>query len=238
MPPCNSENIQIMRRSSPRTIYLTRHGESENNVYGKIGGNAPLSSRGEQYANALAGYINALNIPCQKVYTSRLQRTQQTAKHINSNLVVRPEIDEINAGLHDNLTYEDIAAAFPAEFALRDNDKLKYRYPQGESYLDVVDRLKPVLEELETEADNVLIISHQATIRCILTLLAGYPVGDLPYLKIPLHTLIKLRIDTNGISIEYLRLNVECVDTHRPKPDNCRSDRQIEDACVTVPFHY
>ena len=59
--------ITFLFRSSPRTIYLTRHGESENNVYGKIGGNAPLSSRGEQYANALAGYINALNIPCQKV---------------------------------------------------------------------------------------------------------------------------------------------------------------------------
>ena len=43
----------------------------------------------------------------------------------------------------------------------------------------------------------------------------GYPVDQLPYLKIPLHTLIKLRIDDNGISIEYLGLNVDCVDTHR-----------------------
>ena len=38
---------------------------------------------------------------------------------------------------------------------------------QGESYVDVVSRLKPVLEELETEADNLLIISHQATIRSV-----------------------------------------------------------------------
>ena len=44
--------------------------------------------------------------------------------------VVRPEINEINAGLHDNMTYEDIASEFPAEFALRDSDKLNYRYPE------------------------------------------------------------------------------------------------------------
>ena len=54
-------------RETPRTIYISRHGESENNLYGRIGGNAPLSPRGEQYAQALANYVNSLNIPCQKV---------------------------------------------------------------------------------------------------------------------------------------------------------------------------
>ena len=45
-----------------------------------------------------------------------------------------------SAGEHDNMTYEEIAAKFPVEFALRDKDKLCYRYPGGESYLDVVER--------------------------------------------------------------------------------------------------
>jgi hypothetical protein len=31
-----------------RTIYLSRHGESEFNLYGKIGGNSPLSTQGEK----------------------------------------------------------------------------------------------------------------------------------------------------------------------------------------------
>ena len=43
---------------------------------------------------------------------------------------IRHEIDEINSGEHDNMTYEDIAANFPVEFALRDRDKLNYRYPK------------------------------------------------------------------------------------------------------------
>ena len=38
---------------------------------------------------------------------------------------------------HDGMTYEEIAENFPTEFAERDQDKLRYRYPKGESYLDV-----------------------------------------------------------------------------------------------------
>jgi len=135
------------------------------------------------------------------------------------------------------MTYEDIAEQFPEEFALRDMDKLNYRYPQGESYMDVVARLKPLVSELEQD-DNILVISHQATIRCILTLLLDTPMQDLPYLKIPLHTVMKLNIPESGaITIEYIRLPVDCVDTYRPKPENCSLDRKLEDACLTVPFH-
>ena len=52
-------NIHI----TPRTIYLTRHGESQHNVVGKIGGNSDLSPTGQTYAGLLSEYINNQNIP-------------------------------------------------------------------------------------------------------------------------------------------------------------------------------
>ena len=52
------------------TIYLTRHGESENNLFGKIGGNAELSERGEKYALALNTFITSLHLPDLKVSVS------------------------------------------------------------------------------------------------------------------------------------------------------------------------
>ena len=52
-------NIHI----TPRTIYLTRHGESQHNVVGKIGGNSDPSPTGQTYAGLLADYINGQNIP-------------------------------------------------------------------------------------------------------------------------------------------------------------------------------
>ena len=46
------------------TLYLTRHGESEFNVAGKIGGDSPLAPRGKEYADVLGTYFNALGKSC------------------------------------------------------------------------------------------------------------------------------------------------------------------------------
>ena len=40
----------------------------------------------------------------------------------------------LDAGVMEGLTYEEISERFPEEFAARDNNKLIYRYPSGESY--------------------------------------------------------------------------------------------------------
>ena len=73
-----------------QTIYLTRHGQSEYNYQGKIGGDSGLSVMGEKFAVALAKYCvdtlpkdpetNAPR-PC-RLWTSSLQRTILTARHI------------------------------------------------------------------------------------------------------------------------------------------------------------
>lgn len=97
------------------------------------------------------------------------------------------------------MMYEEIQEHYPLEFALRDQDKYRYRYPKGEvrvsffqkshgfvcvccfdivcvfdlslvlrqSYEDLVQRLEPVMMELERQ-ENVLVICHQAVMRCFL----------------------------------------------------------------------
>ena len=46
-----------------RTIYLSRHGESQYNLYGKIGGDSSLSSQGIKYSIKLAAHFEQLNLP-------------------------------------------------------------------------------------------------------------------------------------------------------------------------------
>lgn len=70
-------------------------------------------------------------------------------------------------GICEGLTYEEMQERFPQEFAWRDQDKLRYRYPWGESYIDIMTRLRPVLSALEDE-HNVLVVGHQAVLRCML----------------------------------------------------------------------
>ena len=42
-----------------------------------------------------------------------------------------------------------------------------HRYPSGESYLDVIQRLEPVVIEVERQKDSVCIVGHQAILRVI-----------------------------------------------------------------------
>ncbi|XP_052823200.1 6-phosphofructo-2-kinase/fructose-2,6-bisphosphatase isoform X4 [Octopus bimaculoides] len=156
-------NIHVL----PRTIYLTRHGESLMNLEGKIGGDSDLSDRGWQYARSLSEFVKNENIQDLKVWTSEMKRTKQTAQYIDSPTEHWKTLNEIDAGICEGMTYEEIHEKHPDEFALRDQDKFHYRYPGGESYQDLVARLEPVIMELERQ-ENVMVICHQAVARCLL----------------------------------------------------------------------
>ena len=172
-----------------RTIWLTRHGESEYNVIGRIGGDAPLSAHGRSFAANLAAWVDD-RTPI--VWTSTLRRTRQTAEALSLSSTAWRALDEIDAGTCEGMTYDEIREQMPDEFAARQRDKLRYRYPRGESYLDVIDRLDPLMNELERVAGPLLIIGHQAVLRAVYAYLAGKPREDCPFLEIPLHTIIEL----------------------------------------------
>lgn len=206
-----------------RPIYMTRHGQSQYNELGKIGGDSPLSAEGELYAQALAKYVHkeilGLNEDGSfpggeapdslqdaklhsRLYTSSLRRTRDTSAHIKHPvcsdgwIVMRPRawknLDEIFAGTFDGMTYEEIQQIAPEEFAERARSKLRYRYPRGESYLDVIERLEPVVMELERQRDAVMIVGHQGILRILYAYFTGRNREDAPFVPIPLNTLIKL----------------------------------------------
>ncbi|XP_016658252.1 6-phosphofructo-2-kinase/fructose-2,6-bisphosphatase isoform X3 [Acyrthosiphon pisum] len=206
-------NIHII----PRTIYLTRHGESEWNKEGKIGGDSQLSPNGVKYAIALANYINEQNIKNLRVWTSWHYRTIQTASGVQAPQERWKSLNEIDAGVCDGKTYAMIKREYPEQFAARDKDKFAYRYPRGESYEDLVARLEPVIMELERQG-NVLVVSHQAVFRCLLAYFLDKNSEELPYLEVPLHSLIKLTPVAYGCKMEQINFPIEAVNTHRPKP--------------------
>ncbi|KAI4872520.1 hypothetical protein NFI96_025143 [Prochilodus magdalenae] len=222
---------------TPRSIYLSRHGESELNLLGRIGGDTGLSSQGTRYASALCEFIKNQAITDLKVWTSHMKRTIQTAEALGVPYEQWKALNEIDAGVCEEMTYEEIQENYPEEFALRDQDKYRYRYPKGESYEDLVHRLEPVIMELERQ-ENVLVICHQAVMRCLLAYFLDKSAVELPYLKCPLHTVLKLTPVAYGCKVEYFYLNVKAVNTHREKPANVDVTRRSEDALRTVPDHF
>ncbi|KAL4623791.1 6-phosphofructo-2-kinase/fructose-2,6-bisphosphatase 2-like isoform X1 [Arapaima gigas] len=205
-------NIHVHSHS----IYLCRHGESEYNMQGRIGGDSGLSVRGRQFARALQGFVEEQQLPNLKVWTSQLRRTIQTAEELSVPYEQWKILNEIDAGVCEEMTYEMIQDSYPEEFALRNQDKYHYRYPGGESYQDLVQRLEPVIMELERQG-NVLVICHQAVMRCLLAYFLDKNAEDLPYLKCPLHQVLKLTPVAYGCKVEKFDLKVEAVNTHRDR---------------------
>lgn len=204
----------------PHCIYLCRAGESDYNIKGKIGGDSSLSLRGRKFAVTLKKYIEEQRMTELKVWTSQLRRSIQTAEGLGVPYEQWKALNELDAGVCEEKTYEEVKEHYPDEYSLRAQDKYHYRYPSGESYQDLVQRLEPVIMELERRG-NVLVICHQAVMRCLLSYFLDKSADEMPYLKCPLHTLLKLTPIAYGCRVETVNFNVEAVNTHR--------ERSVED---------
>lgn len=212
-------NVHVQRRP----FYFSRHGQSEYNALGKIGGDSKLTAHGEEYALALGSWAeqNIMHLPdgtaiAARLWTSSLQRTILTARHIPHPTTAGPEgiewvqmrpkvfrnLDEIYAGSCDGMTYEQIADLFPAESAERKKAKFAYRYPRGESYTDLIARLEPIAHELERQRDPILVVAHQAILRVLYAYLMGMPREKCIDVSIPLNTVIKLTPTSFGCEEE------------------------------------
>ncbi|CAL8083901.1 unnamed protein product [Calicophoron daubneyi] len=227
-------NIRVKKR----TIYLTRHGETELNVEGRIGGDSSLSARGHLFAKQLGAFMKEENLSDLKVWTSYLKRSIETAENVPCASVAHwKALDELDAGICDGMTYDEIQEKYPIEYARRDADKYHYRYPMGESYQDLVSRLEPVIMELERQS-SVLVVCHQAVARCLLAYFEDKNQDELPYLRVPLHAIFKLTPIAYRCIVERVQLQVPAVDTHRPKPVSLEPNRSSFESLQTVPAYY
>lgn len=155
---------------TPRPIYLTRHGETQFNVEDRIGGDPELSEKGLSFAQKLNDFFHAelenkeekSKLKPVKIFTSTLQRATATADALDlgTKPVYLKLLDELHAGVCDGMTYREIAEKFPIDFKERSTHKLKYRYPRGESYFDLIHRIEPILFEIERTKVPVIVVKY------------------------------------------------------------------------------
>lgn len=210
---------------TPRPIWMSRHGESEFNMQGRIGGDAPLTAAGQVYANHLRDFMRKQYPPGTDlvVWTSTMLRTGMTVAPMTEvwEVVKWRALDEINAGMLDGLTYEYVAENMPAEYEARKADKLKYRYPRGESYVDVFSRLEPVLFEMLRQRSPLLIIGHQAILRVLYGYLTRKAPEECPTLNMPLHTVFRLTPHAYDCEVETFHpLEIAGIELPEEQPAN------------------
>ncbi|KAF1353194.1 6-phosphofructo-2-kinase [Delphinella strobiligena] len=141
------------------------------------------------------------------VWTSMLKRSIQTAQFFDEEEFDTKQmrmLDELNAGVMEGLTYASIAETYPAEYQLRKKDKLHYRYPGpgGEGYLDIINRLRPVIVELERMTDHVLLVGHRSVARVLLAYFRGLSRETVADLDVPIGMLYCLEPKPYGVDFK------------------------------------
>lgn len=158
-----------------RPLYLIRHGQSEDNVVGRLGGDSSITEKGQKFASMLTQFFvdeqDKYKYEKFVVHTSCLKRTIQTASYLDKSLGIfdfkKPNslLNEVSAGSCDGMTPEEIREKHPDVFLRRIEDKMGYRYPAGESYYDIINRLESFIIDLESSKEPTIIVSHNATLR-------------------------------------------------------------------------
>lgn len=91
---------------------------------------------------------------------------------------------ELNPGVIDGLTQDEIKEIYPQEFEIAQREPYRHRYPRGESYHDLSVRLEPVILELEREPSDVVLVGHISVIRCLMAYLGGLAPQDIPAVEL------------------------------------------------------
>lgn len=131
------------------------------------------------------------------IWTSMLKRSIQTAQYFDEDeydIKQMKMLDELNAGTMEGLTYEEIKTNHLIEYELRKHDKLHYRYPGagGEGYLDIINRLRTVIVEVERMTNHVLLVGHRSVARVLLAYFKGLKREDVADVDVPLGMLYML----------------------------------------------
>jgi broad specificity phosphatase PhoE len=161
-------------------IFLIRHGATILSAEDRFAGetNVPLSDEGRHQAQRLSERLQGVKIAA--VYASPMGRTVETAQILAQphGLTVQQKdgLREISHGHWEQMTREEVEKQFPEEASDWDKDPYTFAPSGGESGLAVTARALPVLIDLVKahQGENVLVVSHKATIRLLLSSLLGF----------------------------------------------------------------
>ena len=167
-------------------IYLVRHAESTGNISPSFNGqkDVPLSENGRQQAILLGEFFK--NLKLDRIYTSTLKRTIETADLALSgkreSFISLDSIREINGGDWEGRNYDDIYELWGDEFRKWRETPHKAQPPNGENIYDVFDRVVDTLEKIVSENENestVAVFAHGAVIKTIIAFIRFLPLSSL-----------------------------------------------------------
>lgn len=225
----------LQGRRGPDELVLVRHGESAGNVADSAARDADaerleltardadveLSDNGEEQARTLGRWVGGLDQAARPdlVVASPYRRAADTARQALAglededgsgvDLLLDERLRERDLGLLDGLTGKGIRARHPEEAERRSHvGKFYYQPPSGESWADVVLRIRSLLADLREGYDGarVWLFTHQAVIMSFRYALEGLDEAELLEIdrttQIPNASLTRYRRSEGGLLLE------------------------------------
>ena len=171
---------------TPHTrIYLIRHGQVAGFDQPRYNGQSDvaLTDYGIEQYHLLKNRLADKKISA--CYTSDLSRCTTGAGIICHSLgiepVAHPELRELNIGVWEGLSWQEIRAAWPDSWQARLADLVNDRVPQGETLLDVEARVMPVINSIVERhtGQEVLVVGHGGVNRIVLLNAIGAPLAGM-----------------------------------------------------------
>jgi alpha-ribazole phosphatase len=171
---------------TPHTrIHLIRHGQVEGHDQPRYNGqtDVALTDLGVEQYHRLKDRL--ADTPISACYTSDLTRCVTGANIICEQFSIDPvrrsELRELNIGVWEGLTWQEIQTNWPEEWRARLADLVNYRVPQGENLLDVQARVMPVIREIveRHKGQELLVVGHGGVNRIVLLNAIGAPLAGM-----------------------------------------------------------
>ncbi len=190
-------------------IWLARHAETTWNLAGRYQGRmeSALSGLGVAQGFALAEYFGERlargeSVPL-RVLSSPLLRCAATARFTAQRLGLAVELDErlteIAHGTWDGRYRDELARDDPERYRAWREDPANVSFENGESLRDVLGRWRAAAADLARRADDTLVVTHDAVVRCALLDLQGLTLDD--FWNVPVENAAFATIDNGGTDL-------------------------------------
>jgi probable phosphoglycerate mutase len=160
-----------------RAIVLCRHGVTESNIAGRFLSrtDVPLSTLGRLQCRQLQTELQRFEI--ERCLVSPMRRCLETREIVapQAPFEVESALREVDFGTWEGETLEWLQAHDPSGLAQRRQDPVHFRPPQGESFTDVAQRLRPIVEKL-SQPVSWLVVAHRGTLSVLERLLRRLPL--------------------------------------------------------------
>lgn len=180
-------------------IIMIRHGETEDNlkkIYSRD--NTKLTDKGRAQILAAKSLLDEFNY--ENIYYSPLTRTVESIKILGLDGIIEENIREIDFGTFTGKTFKEVSESYPIQVKKWVDDPINFRFPNGESTLDVYNRIEIFLKELICKDKSSLLVCHD----CVIRLAFCWILDSLDYF-------FKFKVDNGSINVISIENNYKYI---------------------------